>query len=186
MKPDELLDLIKFRRSIRKFSDQSIDKDIIHALLEAGQWGPTAGNKQPLEIVVVDQQEMKDKLVEAAGRQSFIAEAPIVFVIAANWERTSSRYGERGTTLYCLQDTAAAIQNILLLATSYRLGTCWIGAFNEEKAAEAVKLPPNFRPVAMIPIGHLAGERPEDRDPPTRRQLDEFVFLNSYNKPYFE
>ena len=154
--------------------------------MEAGRWGPTAGNKQPLEIIVVDQQEMKDKLVEAAGRQSFIAEAPIVFVIAANWERTSSRYGERGTTLYCLQDTAAAIQNIFLLATSYGLGTCWIGAFNEEKAAEAVELPPHFRPVAMIPIGHLAEERPEDREAPTRRELREFIFKNKYDVKYFE
>lgn len=181
MDPEELLELIRYRRSIRKYSDKAIDENIIEALTEAGRWAPSAGNKQPLEIIIVDKEEIRQKLAEAAGRQSFIAEAPILFVIAAHWRRTAERYHDRGRTLYCLQDTAAAIQNILLLATAYGLGTCWIGAFNEDMVDEICQLPKGFRSVALIPIGYADRERPEDRGTPPRRKLEEFVYYNKYS-----
>jgi nitroreductase len=186
MDPNELLNLIKFRRSIRRFSSKAVDKKIILDLIQAGRWAPSAGNRQPLEITIVDDQVIKDKLVEAAGRQSFIAEAPIVFVITANWERTSERYKERGKSLYCLQDTAAAIQNILLLATAFGLATCWIGAFREEMVSEFCGVPSHSRPVAMIPIGYPYEERPDDRDAPIRIEPEKFVFYNKYGKKYLQ
>jgi nitroreductase len=63
-------------------------------------------------------------------------------------------YGYRGKTLYCIQDTAAATQNILLTAYSLGLGTCWIGAFNEDEAKRALNAPEGIRPVAIIPVGY--------------------------------
>jgi nitroreductase len=56
--------------------------------------------------------------------------------------------------LYCLQDTAAAVTNIQLTAVSLGLGSCWVGSFDESKTAEVLHLPPNLRPVAMLPIGY--------------------------------
>ena len=76
-----------------------------------------------------------------------------------------SSYGRRGTELYCLQDTAAAVEHILLLATDYGLGTCWIGAFNESEVAKILNVPPHIRPVAIIPIGYPKS----DKDVPTSR-----------------
>ena len=60
----------------------------------------------------------------------------------------------RGKSLFCLQDTAAAIQNILLTAYSLGLGSCWIGAFKEDEIRQIINAPKEMRPVALIPIGY--------------------------------
>ena len=184
MNPEKILDLITKRRSVRKYADKAVEKEKIVDLLEAARWAPSAGNKQPLEIIVVDDNEIKNLFVEAALNQKFIAEAPFVFVICANLERTTSRYGERGSSLYCLQDTAASIQNILLLAKAHGLSTCWIGAFDEQKVKEVCSIPDFARPIALIPIAYPASL--EEKQAPPRRELKEMIFGNVYGKVFME
>ncbi|RLF23588.1 MAG: nitroreductase family protein, partial [Thermoprotei archaeon] len=112
----------------------------------------------------------------AALGQMWIAEAPVVVVVCANIPRTAWRYGERGRSLYCLQDTAAAIQNMLLAAHALGYGTCWVGAFDEEEVSRILGLPDHVRPVAIVPIGKPA----ESPIPPPRRPLDEVVHWEKY------
>ena len=88
MNPQNLLDLMTKRRSVRKYADTTVEKEKLLDLLEAARWAPSAGNKQPLEIIVVDDNDTKNLLVEAALGQKFIADAPYVLVICANVERT--------------------------------------------------------------------------------------------------
>lgn len=115
---------------------------------------------------------LRRELAAAALRQSFVAEAPVCIVICAEPERSARIYGARGRTLYCLQDTAAAAQNLLLAATALGLGTCWVGAFEEERVRACLELPGNLRPVAIIPVGYPARET-EPR--PGRRELGDIV-----------
>jgi nitroreductase len=79
-----------------------------------------------------------------------------VIVVCANEILSSQGYGLRGKTLFCLQDTAAAIENMLLTAYSLGLGTCWIGAFEEIEVREALRIPEGVRPVALVPVGYPA------------------------------
>ena len=81
--------------------------------------------------MVVKQPDLRKRIAAAAHDQDFIETAPVSIVVCAEPERSAARYGNRGAALYCLQDTAAAIQNILLTATAYGLGTCWVGAFDQ-------------------------------------------------------
>lgn len=164
-------EMIKERRSIRAFSDRDISDGDVELLVEAACWAPSAGNRQPWEFVVVRDEENKRRLVEAAYGQSFIAEAPVVFVVCADPSRSASRYGRRGVELYCLQDTAAAVQNLLLTAAANGLGGCWIGAFDEDRATKAVGTPAGVRPIAIVPVGYPA-ERPPPRP---RRRLSEVI-----------
>ena len=170
------LKLIKKRKSIRKFKPDAIPEDDILSLLEAARWAPSAGNKQPLEIVIVKSTEQKEKLVNAALNQKFIGQVPLVFVVCADVDRSSARYAKRGETLYAIQDTAAATQNILLMATALNYGTVWVGAFNEEAVSSILKLPSNVRPLAIIPIGRAA----QDPSPRPRRSIKEFVHHEIY------
>ena len=160
----DVFDAIKGRRSVREFKPDPVDDKDLEKILDAGKSAPSAGNCQPWEFVVVKDGVIKQKLVHAAHGQSFVAEAPVVVVVCANVPRTESRYGRRGAELYCIQDTAAAVQNILLTAYALGYGTCWVGAFDEESAAKAIKTPPDVRPLAMIPIG-----RPAEKPAPTSR-----------------
>ncbi len=167
---------IEGRRSVRAFTSRDVSDEEVGALIRAATLAPSAGNRQPWGFVAVRDEGVKDRLVDAAHGQGFIGTAPVVIVVCADPGRSASRYGERGSRLYCLQDTAAAIQNILLTATANGLGTCWVGAFDEGRAAETIGAPEGIRPVAIIPVGHPA-ERPPQRP---RRSLDEVTHFDKW------
>ncbi|MBM4400911.1 MAG: nitroreductase family protein [Crenarchaeota archaeon] len=150
----ELSEAIKGRRSVRAFKQQDMPEEAVEKLIDAARHAPSAGNIQPWEFVVVRNLEVKRKLAGAALNQAFVEEAPVVIVVCANEKRSSMGYGIRGKTLYCIQDTAAATQNMLLTAYSLGLGTCWIGAFSEDEAKRALNAPEGMRPVAIIPVGY--------------------------------
>jgi len=172
----DVLEAVKGRRSIRAFKNQDVPAEIVEGLIDAARWAPSAGNIQPWEFIIVRKPEIKRKLVKAALGQMFIEEAPVVIVVCANEERSSQGYGVRGKTLYCIQDTAAAIQNIHLTAYSLGLGTCWVGAFREEETREILKIPRGIRPVAMIPIGYPA-EVPTAR---SRKPISQIVHYETF------
>jgi len=167
----DVLDAIKGRRSIRAFKREDVPAEIVKRLIDAARWAPSAGNIQPWEFIIVRKPEIKRRLAEAALDEILIEEAPVVIVVCANENRSFEGYGMRGKTLYCIQDTAAAIQNIHLAAYSLGLGTCWIGAFREEEAREILEITPGTRPVAIIPVGYPAEAPP----PPSRRPINDMV-----------
>lgn len=168
----EVLAAVKERRSIREFDPQhEVSPAQLETLLEAARWAPSAGNAQPWRFVVVRTPELRQGLVRAAWGQQFLAQAPVVIVVCADLERARQAYGQRGETLYCLQDTAAAIQNLLLAATQLGLGACWVGAFQEGEVSRLLDLAPDLRPVALIPVGYPAHSPP----PRPRRPLSEIV-----------
>ncbi len=167
----DVVDAIKGRRSVRAFeSGKDLSKETVEGLIDAARWAPSAGNIQPWEFIIVRRSELKKKLAEAAFGQSFIEDAPVVIVVCADENRSFEGYGERGRTLYCIQDTAAAIQNIHLAAYSAGLGTCWVGAFKEGAVSETLNLAERIRSVALIPVGH-ASKFPSPRDKRTAHQV---------------
>lgn len=165
MVSNAVLEVIRRRRSVRSFREEPLPPGVLEQLLEAACWAPSAGNLQPWQFYVVRSPEKK-KQVAAAARQGFLAGAPAIVVVCALPERSAAIYGDRGRYLYCLQDTAAAVQNLLLAATSLGLATCWIGAFDEGRVRQVLGLSAEARPVALVPVGYAAGEPPtSDRRP---------------------
>ncbi|AEH51905.1 nitroreductase family protein [Pseudothermotoga thermarum] len=170
----DIVEAVKTRRSIRRYEPRDVPKEIIVEILQLALNAPSAGNRQPWRIHVVRDYRLKELLTDAAGGQMFIMEAPWVICVVAVPEESASRYGERGRSLYCIQDTAALITHILLLARNYGLDTCWVGAFDEKKVAEVLNLPVGHRCVAIIPIGY-AGEPRKDRP---RKSLSEIAVFH--------
>jgi len=160
----DVFEAIKERRSIRKFTNHEISTEQVERLIEAARWAPSAGNIQPWEFIIIRKPEIKKKLAEAALNQSFIEEAPVVIVVCADVSRSAQRYGDRGKALYCLQDTGAATQNLLLASYYLGLGSCWVGSFREDEIRDTLVLPEEVRPVAIIPVGQ------SDETPPQRRR----------------
>ncbi|KQM12395.1 hypothetical protein AOA80_02315 [Methanomassiliicoccales archaeon RumEn M1] len=158
------------RRSVRNFTEEDVPEEVVVEALEAGNLAPSAGNLQARDFVVVRDDEKKHALAEAAFSQRFVAQAPVVIVCCANQERIAE-YGPRGRELYCVQDVAAAVQNMLLYLADAGYGSCWVGAFNEKKVTDLLRLPSHVRPVAMLPVGRPAGQ---GRSPP-RMGLDVLV-----------
>jgi nitroreductase len=172
----DLSEALSQRRSIRTYKKQDLIQGTVERLLEAGRLAPSAGNVQPWEFVVASTQKTKMSLSQAAYGQRDVQEASVVIVVCADEKRAEESYGDRGKTLYCLQDTAAAIQNILLAACSMGLGTCWIGAFKEAEVKTVINGPKNIRPVALIPVGY-PNEAPKARP---RRPLNEIMHKETF------
>lgn len=150
---DSVIKTILNRHSCRDFVGGDISDDDINTLLEALRSAPSAGNLQPWFFYIIKKKDIKSALVKAAYGQQFIADAAIVFVICANPSMSAKIYGKRGSELYCIQDTAAAVENLLLTAEALGYGACWIGAFDEIMVSEIMKLDGEKRPVAIVPVG---------------------------------
>ena len=156
----DLIEAIRDRRSIRSFTNKPVLDNTINELINLAQWAPSAGNRQAREFIIIRDNKTKDKLRSAALDQDFIKEAPVVIIVCANEERSELRYGERGRTLYCILDAAAAVQNLLLAVHSFGLGARWIGAFSDLKVKAILNLPRYLRPISIIPIGY-SFEKPQ-------------------------
>jgi nitroreductase len=169
----DIFDVIRGRRSIRAYQSKPVDKEKIRRLLESAILAPSEGNLQSWKFFVVENDEKRRELVKAAGNQTFISEAPVAIVVCTDSAATAP-YGIRGKTLYCIQTSGAAVQNILLSAYAMGLGTCWVGAFREEEVSKSLGLPNHLRPVAIIPVGYPA-ENPEMRKRKTLEEVVEYV-----------
>ena len=163
----EFINILKKRKSIRRFKFEiEISRDKERALLEAGRLAPSAGNMQTWHFFVVRGKALKQKIAKVAFDQSFITQAPLVVIVAIDKIRARRGYGKRGLELYGIQDTAAAIQNMLLAARVMGIGSCWVGAFSEYDLEHALVIDrKRFRTVAIIPFGYPA------EDPPARGRM---------------
>ncbi len=161
----ELKEAIQSRRSVRSFSSTPIPKTIIDEILLFANQAPSAGNLQARDFIVIDDQHIKEQLCAAALNQIFLTQAPIVIAVCANKKRIAS-YGTRGKQLYCIQDAAAAVENILLSAVDNGLAACWVGAFDEQIVSNILQVPSDIIPVALIPLGYSTkkGKGPKRKD----------------------
>lgn len=167
----EFSEVIKRRRSVRHLNPKLVvTDDDIQALLEAAISAPSAGNIQPWRFFVMRSAAARERLA-ASMTQRWAAAAPVVIVVAVDPRPCAARYGDRGEYLYSLQDTAAAVENILLAAVDRGLASCWIGAFDERAVAEAIGATAPITPIAVLPIGYSA----ESAAKPARRSLSEIT-----------
>jgi len=159
-----LMEALRGRRSIRKYTPGPVSKDDISSLIVAAETAPSAGNLRARRYLVVTRPEMIRALALAAYDQIHVRTAPALIVVCADADRSSSRYGDRGS-LYSIQDATAAATCLLLAAFDKGFGTCWTGAFDDDLVREALDLEEHSLPVALISLGHPA-ERPSA--PPLR------------------
>jgi len=168
----DMEECIKTRGDVRKYKPDPVHnadvKDIINAAIQA----PSSGNVQNWEFIVIRSSDIKNKLAEAAMGQDFVGKAPLVIVVCANMDEITPRYGGRGVSLYSIQNTAAAIQNLVLAAWNKGIGSCWVGAFSENDVKKILYLPEAIRPVAIITLGY-----PDEKvKKPERKSLEEVTF----------
>ncbi len=167
------------RRSIRRFTGRPLTREQIGQLAWAAQGitseqgyrtAPSAGALYPLQVLVatadglftydprrhallpVNDEDVRDQIVQAAMGQKWIAKAGGVFVLAGNNEITARKYGRRAQQ-FVWQETGHAAQNLLLQATSLGLGATPVGAFDEDRLSEVLQLPEGWQAVYVLPVG---------------------------------
>lgn len=166
----ELWDAILTRRSIRRYTNQSIPDDLIEKLLIAGMHAPSARNKQPWHFIVVRKRELLDKISVIHPYAYMLKEAPLGIIICGDKKLEI-------TEEYIVQDCSAATQNILLAAHSFGLGAVWLGIYPREPRIKALRelfsLPENIIPISMVSVGYPAEKKNyENRFKPDRVHFD--------------
>ncbi len=167
----DFFEVIRTRQSIRAFEDRPIEPEQLQQILDTINRAPSAGNLQGYEVYLVTNRTVLQCLAQATSGQDFITQASLALVFCAHPSRSAKKYGQRGSTLYCLQDATIACAYAQLAVTALGLASVWVGAFNEDAVRAALGVGHDLRPVAFLPIGYAA-ETPEHR---SRRALVELV-----------
>lgn len=175
-------EIIKRRRSIRRYTDQPVEREKILACLEAARLAPSAENAQPWRFVVIDDPELKNRVAATAfsgiySACKFAARAPVLVLLLARQDFLANRLGRaiQGTQFYLL-DLGIAGEHFVLKAEELGLSTCWIGWFNLRGIRKLLKIPRKYRPVAIISLGYAASRPPgEDH---VRKKLEEIAWFN--------
>lgn len=145
-----MLDLIKKRRSIRKYTDEPVSDDAVKKLLEAAMAAPSADNLQPWEFIVVRDHDLRQQLARTHPWSDMCPDAPVVFVVCADERRAS----------HWVEDASAATENLLLAAAGLDLGAVWVGIYpnsrNEEHVRQVLDIPSKLRVICLVPVGHPA------------------------------
>jgi nitroreductase len=177
----EFSELVKRRRSIHHFTKDEVTNEELDYVLEAARWAPSAGNAQPWRFIVVKDPENREKVLRATAGipnvtpQNFIVNAPVHFIVCTDINAYKGKQARVFSDRFCIQDSAAATMNLLLAAADKGLGACWVGMFREEALREDFGLPPNIRPVAIIPMGHTRSkEKPRPRKTKEELVYEEF------------
>lgn len=168
MKLDEI---IRKRRSIRKYNDEEISKEEILKLIEAGMWSPTATNRQAYKFIVVNRKDLIDSMIKK-GSATFLKDVSLGILVIYNNQIDNVEYKDH------IQSASAAIQNILLKATEINIGACWICHLPPKVYLRKLfKIPKHYDPIAFISLGKYDKEPHEVK---RKRDIQELVGYNSY------
>ncbi|MHB8127632.1 MAG: nitroreductase family protein [Mobilitalea sp.] len=201
----ELFDVIKVRRSARKFKDIAITDRILDEMLEAARLAPSPGNSQGYYFGVVKDKTIKEKLAKAAGEQMWIATAPIVFACCADlsWDIADQaeddfglivnklrfnndfikyicEYPDRKARTTLLENATPLIpgEHIFLTAAAHGLNACFVGYLDIAEADRILQLPQHITCLFLLPVGYT-DELPKEKH---LKELSEIVFYDHWSK----
>lgn len=165
---NQTLEVIKSRRSVRKYLDKPISKDILKQLVDAGRLAPTARNDQPWEFIVVTERELLQKVGGATDYGKFVRNAVACIVVCCQ------------ETKYFLEDGSAATENIILAAESFGIGSCWVAGHKKAYCAEVKKIlniPDNLIVISLISLGY---PDPLEKTSRQKKGLDEVLHWEKF------
>ncbi len=174
----ELDEVLKERKSVRKFKNLDVPWYIISECLEAAIEAPSSGNVQNWRFTVVRNRATIEKIAKLCDEQYWLLKAPVLIVVCSDLVKIKRLFGVRGEALYAVQNCAAAIENMLLKSHELGLGTAWIGAFDEDKLREILDIGASARPQAIFALGY-----PDTyEEKPKREPLENVVFFEKYGQ----
>ena len=169
----DVMEAIRKRRSVRSYKDRPVEREKLDKILEAARLAPSASNRQEWRFIVVQDKDTRKRLAQAAKGQAFVGEAPVVIACCAE---TDNHLMTCGQICYPI-DVAIAIEHMALKAADEELGTCWIGAFYEEKVRGILGIPRDIRVVELLVVGYPAKLSSGSKD---RLSIEEIVMYDRW------
>ena len=181
----ELLDLIKQRQSVRRYTSQPVEKDKLERCLEAARLAPSASNSQPWSFIVVDQPALKDKVAKLTYDNiivfnKFVPQAPVLVVFVIEKPKKITQIARFIKKIdYPKIDIGIAAAHFCLQAAEEGLGTCMLGWFREKPIKGLLNIPDDKKIGLIIPIGYFPEDYPLREK--IRKKFDEVVKYNAYS-----
>ena len=179
----DFLDLVRKRRSVRRYSDRPVSREDLLKCLEAARLAPSACNSQSWHFIVIDEPELKRRVAERIfsglyGMNKFAQEAPVLVAVVSEKEKFLASFGGQvRDTSYCLVDVGIACEHLILQAQELGIGSCWIGWFDEKALKKEMGIPSGKKIDIVISLGYPA----EDKIvPKVRKSLEEISSFNTY------
>ena len=177
------LELVTKRQSVRRYLDKPVEPEKIERCLEAARLAPSACNSQPWKFVVIDDEELKNKVASATysnlvSINRFSTEAPVLILIISQRPKPFARFASRVKNRQLkLIDIGIAAEHFCLQAAEEGIGTCIMGWFAERKVNKLLQIPKSKRVELVISVGYASSEqiRPKERKP-----IDEIRSFNKY------
>ena len=174
-------ELVRSRRSVRRYLDRPVEREKILACLEAARLAPSAENVQPWRFLVIDDPDVKRRFAATvfSGIYSFsrfAANAPVLIVILARPDLLANRLGKQIQDVsFYLIDVGIAGEHLVLQAEELGLGTCWIGWFNSRRTRKFFRIPRQFKVVSLMALGYHEGRPAREK---SRKTLAEIAWFN--------
>lgn len=168
----DFLELVNARYSVRSYQNKPVEEDVLARILEAVRLAPSGANRQPWRFVVVQDVETRKQLALACNSQQFIAQAPVVIAGCGLMPDRIMHCGMPGDPI----DLSIAMEHLSLAATAEGLGTCWIGAFGQDKVRKVLGIPETVKVVAVMTLGYPA-DTPLSKK---RKPLSEIICYNHW------
>ena len=165
-----ILDSILSRRSIRKYQTKDIPDDVLNQILEVGRQAPSAANRQPIRFVIVNNHEIAKEFSSDLFNR-FIKDAPVIIVGCADVNSLL-------TGKWAVVDATIAMQSMVIAAWTLGVGSCWIGAFNEKKVKEFLRIPDKWKVVALVTLGYPS----EQSKPKKKKSFEDMFNFNIFQK----
>ena len=177
-----VMDVIRERRSTRKYEAKDVPEDILNQVLEAVRWAPSWANTQCWEVVLVQDRTLREKLQATISKGNpstkSIIEAPVLLALCGKL-KSSGYYKDKVSTKlgdWLMFDLGLVTQTICLAARSFGLGTVIVGFFDHDRAREILKVPTGYEIVALVPMGYPA----KISSAPKRREVGEFMHRDTF------
>ena len=173
--------LVKNRRSIRRYLAKPVERERILTCIEAARLAPSADNVQPWRFLIIDDPELKAKFAQEVFSgiyfiSKFAAKAPVLIMILARLDIIANRIGKQIQNIhFYLIDIGIAGEHLVLQAEELGLGTCWIGWFNVRKARKLLKVPRKYKIVSLMAMGYYEKRPSREKK---RRRLEEIAWFN--------
>jgi nitroreductase len=151
----EFSDVIKYRSSVRDYSDKEVEEDIITYILECARLAPSAMNRQSWRFIVIKNKEIIAHIAKTSLINRWLKKAPVLIIVCAD----PTLSGTHNNIDYYIIDFSIAMEHLILAATDKGLGTCWIGRFNEEEVKTLLEIPKRIRVGALTPLGYPLGTK---------------------------
>lgn len=173
--------LVKGRRSIRRYLEKPVEREKILTCIEAARLAPSADNVQPWRFLIIDDPDLKAQFAKKVFSgiyfiTKFAAKAPVIIVILAKLDIIANRIGKQIQNIhYYYIDSGIAGEHIVLQAEELGLGTCWIGWFNPRKARKFLKIPRKYKIVSLMAMGYYEKKPSGEKK---RKKLEEIAWFN--------